>query len=1153
MESKSKVVRFSIKQILTYPSSGTAPVTKNEEKEEEHDDDNVTINDHVKTHMIPLCKPYTDTKECTVIDDKGNFLTVNLPAFLCPSPTKNQNALVETFKFKGSMSGVSKNMHDTKTATINNVDIFPLPLPLTAKAWANLCPSCNVTINSDTPMDADELETHVDKALVDQIINENVVVKFYFMHDKITHIHKLYEHSVGVIASMSRQSIDDMYNRSMNDLMSLCFHHTKNTDFPELSVTSFRYMCGIIEDMAAKSGDSCMDDRVVKEHQKLAVLIYNEYLKIDALNEYASYVYREKIPTTLKHSLIHTGHMFSLKDDVMYTCKLAGFSDSLILDALEYLEEKKVIVTEMMQYEHRGKMGIYLAHIFEHQKCVVGFMCSIVEKRRLLVENVTSAISMRDSNSSLDSSDISITIEDSNSIVNLESSILKDGRDAIVKCPFMLDFDTYYEIYERKIINDLAWESDRETVVRNQISYYAWNRTRNQCAASYQYDHRKVCPISCKEDCRLTSDEALIVYVALNDPELNAEQRKVLMDIAHNAITILKGRGGTGKSFVLKYINDIYTRNTPLNMKQPYADLIAAALAAHVVEDTLRSKNIYARTFASYIKRGSKSNVNKLHRARVFVVEEASMTSLDLLYQMFLILYNKGENMIQKIILCGDEWQLPPVSGCGDPFREFIKVFLTQPLRRNMRNDSPTIFENADKIERGETNLKYDNNFVLVPMLKGNEALDVMSIIDSHDLVSTSVEDENETSETSGWNSLMVLATTRRLAYDVLNKSLFERFCMTHKRYNEMPRTNGKVDFHWYQNMKIYFTLNDADHCIQNGRVGFNISFIDAVPPDEEVKNMSVSWKEKWKNRSFLPVGWKVISYGDDILYSDQNLQRPPVIRFMYMDNPRGGHHLLQISGPGHYPLRKNTARPGYASTVHCAQGSESKYVIMVSAYTRFVNNQMLYTGITRSKEKIFMLSTKTDIEKIIKNPHVERRSEMRNMLISSCDVPMQSDLDELYQKVMSVGGIDNYIRDICGSDVVVKQTKHAFRQTLITDMHSQMVKSSASSKASVDDDGHPVDIRRQHIDSAMDNINNIIIKTATRRKYGLFHQNIQDTVRNLCKESLSKSTRATRYMGHKKGYTYNDTVIQQLIFLCDQHKQLTASGIPVANVRPSK
>ena len=78
------------------------------------------------------------------------------------------------------------------------------------------------------------------------------------------------------------------------------------------------------------------------------------------------------------------------------------------------------------------------------------------------------------------------------------------------------------------------------------------------------------------------------------------------------------------------------------------------------------------------------------------------------------------------------------------------------------------------------------------------------------------------------------------------------------------------------------------------------------------------------------------------------------------------------------WELRKHTDEFtfGYALTVHKSQGSEYPYVILLMVQSHYIMLQrnLLYTAVTRAKEKVLIVGSKNAVRTAVENDKTKRR-----------------------------------------------------------------------------------------------------------------------------------------------------------------------------------
>jgi len=75
-----------------------------------------------------------------------------------------------------------------------------------------------------------------------------------------------------------------------------------------------------------------------------------------------------------------------------------------------------------------------------------------------------------------------------------------------------------------------------------------------------------------------------------------------------------------------------------------------------------------------------------------------------------------------------------------------------------------------------------------------------------------------------------------------------------------------------------------------------------------------------------------------------------------------------------------------YAISIHKAQGSEFKVVVLplVDSSRRMLNKKLLYTALTRAKEKLIIIGNLDLIEYATHNPTPPRRTILKELLIDN-------------------------------------------------------------------------------------------------------------------------------------------------------------------------
>jgi len=218
--------------------------------------------------------------------------------------------------------------------------------------------------------------------------------------------------------------------------------------------------------------------------------------------------------------------------------------------------------------------------------------------------------------------------------------------------------------------------------------------------------------ISAKEDFISAKEDFISAKEEDFDKTLNKEQLMALDTFMKCPITILRGRPGTGKSYLIRstvnYLNKIHAIYFVMAFTgvvcAKYRDISSSVLTIH----------------SFLFKHGSpKSNV-------YILIDEASMISLELVNKLLNILI-KYKNV--HILFCGDENQLPP--GCGSFFQYIIDIFPTITLLTIKRqNDGNPIIDAADAIidekEIKQNRIKEKGESIAIYTLNGENLKDII-------------------------------------------------------------------------------------------------------------------------------------------------------------------------------------------------------------------------------------------------------------------------------------------------------------------------------------------------------------------------------------------------------------------------------------------
>lgn len=486
---------------------------------------------------------------------------------------------------------------------------------------------------------------------------------------------------------------------------------------------------------------------------------------------------------------------------------------------------------------------------------------------------------------------------------NLECAI----RDNINEC-----METFHKIIdsEREIEKVLHFEGDKVGLLR----YYENEKSIFDILNSLQsYKSLKVS----KKDI----DDGILQSEKDQGFPLTEEQRELVTKSMNHNVVIVTGSAGTGKTSVSRAILNVY--------KKANYSISCCALSAMAAQRIIEATGFQASTIhrlLGYNSTGFIYNYENPLDCDVLFVDECSMINAYIFYSVVCAV-KEGK----KIVLCGDNKQLPPI-GYGNVFNdllhkseEFTVLRLTKVLRQ--AEDSGILMD-ANKIRKGiypigQPELKIINGKLKDMIYMFRDTREGMTRIAINTYMKSIQED--------GMDNVAIIVPRRKNcenSTDEINKKIVDLVC------NKMEKSVRFGNKTFYVGSKVTQMDNNYDKNVFNGEIGY-ITKIEEVT-DENEKNVYITVKYSMNNETKY------------VVYQRKELDQ---IDF------------------------------AYALTVHKTQGQSIKTVIIIIDMTHYtlLDTCLLYTAITRAKKRCLLLSEPKAFKMCMEN----NKSKTRNTWLS--------------------------------------------------------------------------------------------------------------------------------------------------------------------------
>lgn len=389
----------------------------------------------------------------------------------------------------------------------------------------------------------------------------------------------------------------------------------------------------------------------------------------------------------------------------------------------------------------------------------------------------------------------------------------------------------------------------------------------------------------------------------------NEKQKKAIESALKNHVTIITGGPGTGKTTIINAIVSLYSKIYKKEGDELTASLALLAPTGRASKRMSEATLMKASTIHRFLKWDKDANefmINEENKAcsKLIIVDEVSMLDTELMASLL-----KGLMANIKLVLVGDFHQLPSV-GPGNVLKDLIESDLLETIHLDLlyrQSDESYIPVLAEEIKNNDLDFEYTNQK------------------DDYTFLECSKE--------------KIVESIKNICYKLVQK--------------------GYTDKRAIVLAPMYAGVNGIDNLNKELQEIFN----PKDPLKQEIKIGDVTYREHDKILQLVNMPDENVFNGD-----------MGVIERIVTTDSENTKYEIYVNFDGltvkYTPKDIAKIKHGFIVSIHKSQGSEFELVLMpiCTSYYRMLYRKLIYTGVTRAKQKLILLGEKKAFEYAVAN-----------------------------------------------------------------------------------------------------------------------------------------------------------------------------------------